>query len=128
MGQVFGWYPETREFISTVHKDGRCEVVRSRVPAKVWNYYLAGINVKLFQEMKFIKESEQIAGDVEAVMMFRGGRIQRLKLCWDKEENTYTVGSGEKSDITYGDLDRAMLMFSLKLETLMKERMETLEC
>ena len=128
MGQVFGWYPETKEFISTVHKDGRCEVVRSRVSAKVWNYYLAGINVKLFQELKHIKESESSSGNVEAVMMFRGGRIQRLKLCWDKDESTYTVGSEEESGITYGDLDRAMLMFSLRLETLMKERMETLGC
>lgn len=126
MGQVFGWYPETREFISTVHKDGRSEVVRSRIPAKVWNYFLAGMNVRLLKELRNIKESANDKGDVEAVMIFRGGKIQRLKLCWNKIENVYTVGCDEGLDLTYGDLDRAMHMFSLRLETLMKKRMETL--
>lgn len=126
MGQVFGWYPETKEFISTIQRDGRNEVVRSRISSKVWEWFLSGINVRLFQELQKIKNSGKDYGAIDAVMLYRGGKKEKIVLAWNSDEGLYTVSNGNGKDINYGDLDRAMLMFTLQLESLMKERMQVI--
>ncbi len=126
LGQIYGWDSETREFISSVQKDGRSEIVRSRLSANVWNYFLSGMNVRLFRELQGIKEKGRDFGAIDAVMFYRGGRKEKIILAWNMAEGLFTVSDGRGNDINYGELDRAMLMFSLSLETLMTKRMQAL--
>lgn len=124
LGQAFVWDPETREYISTVQKDGSQGTVRSRIARKVWNSFLDGINVLLFRALRDIKESQSPEGSIRAVMMFRAGRRVDILLSWKLEDDLYTVACGNSAPISYKDLDRAMQMFSLILETKMNERMQ----
>ena len=119
LGEVFGWYPAGREYISTIQRDGQRSVVRSRIPSKVWNYFLEGINVRLLREGESVRTGENI----EAVMLYRGGKIRRLSLISDAGGGVFTVALTGERDISYNDADRALQMFNLKLESLMKERM-----
>lgn len=123
LGELFGWQRESREFISTINKDGANTPIRSRISNKVWNHFLEGINVRLFRQLNEIKNTGKRNGSIEAVMFFKGNKKQTIRLVWDMDEGTYLVDSGAES-FEYGDLSRAMMMFSVRLETLMKERME----
>lgn len=122
LGELFGWKKESREFISTVNKDGESIPICSRISNKVWNHFLEGINVRLFRKLEDIKRSEKKCGSIEADMFYKGNKKQIIRLSWDMEAGAYLVEC-ETETISYGDLDRAMLMFSLKLETLMRDRM-----
>lgn len=123
LGQIYGWDSETREFISSVQKDGRSEIVRSRVSAKVWNYFLSGMSVRLFRELRSVKEKGQEYGAIDAVMLYRGNKKEKIVLLWNTSEGLYSVSYGKDRVLNYGDLDRAMQMFSLLLETQMNRRM-----
>ena len=118
LGEVYGWYPGEREYVSTVQKDGSRSIVRSRIPGNVWNYFLSGICVKLHRERDAVKNGEKI----EAVMLYRGGKVRRLCLIPDISGGTFTVTLTRERDISYEAADRAMQMFLLRLESLMKER------
>lgn len=124
LGQIYGWDSETREFISSVHKDGRSEIVRSRISAKVWNYFLSGMSIRLFRELCDVKEKGREHGAIDAVMLYRGNKKEKIVLLWNTAEGLYSVSYGKDRVLNYGDLDRAMLMFSLILETKMNERMQ----
>lgn len=123
LGQVFGWYPDTREFISTVHKDGRSELVKSRIPAVAWSCFLEGMNVRLFRELQSLKQNGKSFGAIDAVMLYRGNKKEKIVLLWNTAEGLYSVSYGKDRVLSYGDLDRAMQMFSLLLETRMNRRM-----
>ena len=123
LGQIYGWDSETREFISSVQKDGRSEIVRSRVSAKAWNYFLSGMSVRLFRELQAVKESRREYGAIDAVMLYRGNKKEKIVLLWNTAEGLYSVSYGKDKVLSYEDLDRAMLMFSLILETRINRRM-----
>lgn len=124
LGQAFVWDPETREYISTVQKDGSQSTVRSRIARKVWNYFLSGMSIRLFRELCDVKEKGREHGAIDAVMLYRGNKKEKIVLLWNTAEGLYSVSYGKDRVLNYGDLDRAMLMFSLILETKMNERMQ----
>lgn len=126
LGQIYAWDSETREFISSIQKDGSSAIVRSRVSAKVWNYFLSGMSIRLFHELQAVKESRRECGAIDAVILYRGNKKEKIVLLWNTSEGLYSVSYGKDRVLNYGDLDRAMQMFSLLLETRMNERMASL--
>jgi len=126
LGQIYGWDSETREFISSVQKDGRSELVRSRVSAKVWNYFLSGMSIRLFHELRRVKENGLQCGAIDAMILYRGNKKEKIVLLWNTAEDLYSVSYGKDRVLNYEDLDRAMQMFSLILETKMNERMQSM--
>ncbi len=130
LGEVYGWYPGKREFISTIHDDGTSFVVRSRNQAKTWDAFINGMARKLFEKLREIKDSGQEVGIVTAKIFYRGDPgAALLSLVWDNGHGEYKVNfnhHGTGSSHSFGTIDRAMLSFFWKLEDIMKERMTVL--
>ncbi|MBE6714844.1 MAG: hypothetical protein E7575_06135 [Ruminococcaceae bacterium] len=130
LGEVYGWYPAQREFISTIHNDGTRYTVRSRNQAKTWNAFIDGMARKLFEKLQKIKDSGQEAGIITAKIFYRGDPAAALlSLIWDNGRGEYKVEFSHHDSVTsrtFASIDRSMHGFFLKLWDIMKERMTVL--